>query len=309
MPIYKELKIWWSKRDKVSFNKNNVISILVLLGIILALFIPWNNKVYLPAILQVKNYADIYPSKDAQITAINFNNGEEVKKGDVLITLNSPALSLSIEKNRQEILSIKQELKKNASSREVLSQSYLLAEGLVRKEKELEGLLELKNNLAMVAPFDGYIVFNDSYNVNQWVNTKQSVLSVYDIGDLKIRAFCPENRIKDIDINSTSYFVSDIDEVDTIAADIYSLSQVSTPYLPYLELSSEHGGDIATRNDADKRMHSEDAYYQINANVLDNKRLFKMRSKGTLVVSGVRRSVAEIFFVKMISVLIRESGF
>lgn len=309
LPIYKELKIWWSKRDKVSFNKNNVISILVLLGIILALFIPWNNKVYLPAILQVKNYADIYPSKDAQITAINFNNGEEVKKGDVLITLNSPALSLSIEKNRQEILSIKQELKKNASSREVLSQSYLLAEGLVRKEKELEGLLELKNNLAMVAPFDGYIVFNDSYNVNQWVNTKQSVLSVYDVGDLKIRAFCPENRIKDIDINSTSYFVSDIDEVDTIAADIYSLSQVSTPYLPYLELSSEHGGDIATRSDADKRMHSEDAYYQINANVLDNKRLFKMRSKGTLVVSGVRRSVAEIFFVKTISVLIRESGF
>lgn len=309
LPIYKELTIWWNKRDKVSLNKNNVISMLVILTILLALFIPWNNKVYLPAILQVKNYADIYPSKDAQITSINFKSGEQVKKGDVLVTLNSPVLSLSIEKNRQQISSIKQELKKNASSREVLSQSYLLAESLVRKEKELEGLLELKNNLTMTAPFDGYIYFNDSYNVNQWVNTKQSILSIYNVDDLKIRAFCPENRIKDIDITSTSYFVSNIDEVDTIEADIYSLSQVSTPYLSYLELSSEYGGDIATRNDAHKRMYSEDAYYQINANVLNNNRLFKMRTKGTLVVSGVRRSVAEIFFVKTMSVLIRESGF
>jgi len=309
LPIYKELKIWWSQRDKVSFNKNNLTSMFVILAIVVALFIPWNNKVYLPAILQVKNYVNMYPSQDAQISSINVENGEQVRKGDVIISLTSPELLLSIEQTKQQVSMLKQEMQKSAASKEVLSQSYLLAESLVRKEKELEGLVALYDNLTITAPFDGYVSFNDGYKVNQWVNTNQPILSIYNADDLKVRAFCPENRIQDIDVDSDSYFVSNLAEVDTIKTNIYSLSQVSTPYLPYLELSSEYGGDIAARNDSQKRMHSEDAYYQINANLLDNERVFKMRTKGTLVVSGVKRSIAEIFFVKTISVLIRESGF
>jgi len=309
LPIYKELKIWWNKKENITLNKNNKISLVVFLAIIFILFVPWNTKINLPAILQVENYTDIYANKASQIAAINFKSGDRVNKGDVLLLLDSPNLSLSIEKCKQEIETIKLELKKQAGSQEVLEKVFLLEESLIRKEKELEGFLAANAMLTLVAPFDGYIYFNDTYGVNQWVNPKEPILSIYDPKNLKIRAFCPEGRIRDIDVNSASYFISNLGEVDIIDVDIKSISEVSTPYLRYPELSSEYGGDIATRDDFDKRMYSEEAYYQINAAVLNNNRAFKIRTKGTLVVSGVSRSIANIFLLKVVSVLIRESGF
>lgn len=309
LPIYKELKIWWNKKEKVTLNKNNKISIAVLLMMSFIFFVPWNTKINLPAILQVANYTDIYASKESQIVFINFKSGDRVNKGDVLLLLESPNLSLSIEKCKQEIETIRLELKKQAGSKEILAKIFLLEENLIRKKKELEGFISVNAKLTLVAPFDGYIYFNDIYGVNQWVNPKEPILSIYDPNDLKIRAFCPEGRIRDIDINSASYFISNLGEVDTIDVDINSISEISTPYLRYPELSSEYGGDIATRNDFNKRMYSEEAYYQINAAVLNSNRVFKIRTKGTLVVSGVRRSIAKMFFLKFVSVLIRESGF
>lgn len=309
LPIYKELKIWWNKKENVTLNKNNKTSIVVFLMLIFIFFVPWNTKINLPAILQVANYTDIYASKESQIVSINFKSGDHVKKGDVLLLLESPNLSLSIEKSKQEIETIKLELKKQAGSKEVLANVFLLEENLIRKKNELEGFLSINAKLTLVAPFDGYIYFNDIYGVSQWVNPKEPILSIYDPNDLKIKAFCPEGRIQDIDINSASHFISNLGEVDTIDVDINSISEVSTPYLIYPELSSEYGGDIATRNDSHKRMYSEEAYYQINAAVLSRNRTFKIRTKGTLVVSGVSRSIAKIFLLKFVSVLIRESGF
>jgi putative peptide zinc metalloprotease protein len=309
LPIYKELKIWWNKKEKITLNKNNKISLAVFFMLLFIFFIPWNNKINLPAILQVENYTDIYASKEAQIVFINFKSGDRVNKGDVLLSLNSPNLSLSIEKCEQEIETIKLELKKQAGSKEILAKIFLLEENLIRKEKELEGLVGVNTKLTLVAPFDGYIYFNDIYAANQWVNPKEPILSIYEPNDFKIKAFCPEGRIRDIDINSASYFISNLGEVNTFDTNINSISEVSTPYLRYPELSSEYGGDIATRNDSRQRMYSEEAYYQINADVLNSNRVFKTRTKGTLVVSGVRRSIAKIFLLKFASVLIRESGF
>jgi len=309
LPIYKELKIWWNKKENVTLNKNNKTSIIVFLILLFIFFVPWNTKINLPAILQVANYTDIYASKESQIVLINFKSGDYVKKGDVLLLLDSPNLSLSIEKSKQEIETIKLELKKQAGSKEVLANRFLLEENLIRKKNELEGFLSITAKLTLVAPFDGYIYFNDIYGIRQWVNSKEPILSIYDPTDLKIKAFCPEGRIQDVDINSTAYFISNLGEIDTIDVEINSISEVSTPYLRYPELSSEYGGDIATRNDTHKRMYSEEAYYQINAAALSRNRTFKIRTKGTLVVSGVSRSIANIFLLKFVSVLMRESGF
>jgi putative peptide zinc metalloprotease protein len=309
LPIYKELKIWWNKKEKLTLNKNNKISLTLILVMFFVIFVPWKTKVNLPAILQVENYIDIYASKPSQIVSINFKSGDHVKKSDILLSLDSPSLSLSIEKSIQEIKAIKHELKRYAGSKEILEKKFLFEERLIRKEKELEGLFSVKQNLIILAPFDGYIYFHGAYGVNQWVNPQEPILSIYDQNDIKVTAFCSEGKVQYIDVNSPSYFISNIGEVDTIDTEISSISEVSVPYLAYPELSSEYGGDIATRDDHQKRMYSEEAYYEINAAVLNNKRAFKTRTKGTLVVSGVSRSIAKRFLLKVVSVLIRESGF
>ena len=309
LPIYKELQIWWYKKEKLTLNKNNKISLTILFLLLFMLFVPWNTKITLPAILQVENYIDIYASKPSQIASINFKSGESVKKGDILLVLNSPSLSLSIEKTTQEIETIKFELKKYAASQEILEKRFLFEERLIRKETELKGLLNIKENLTIVAPFSGYIYFNGTYGVNQWVNVKEPILSIFDPTDIKVTAFCSEGRIQDIAVNSASYFISNLGEIASIETQIKSISEVSVPYLAFPELSSEYGGEIATRNDPQKRMYSEEAYYLVNAAVLDNKRIFKVRTTGTLVVNGVSRSIAKRFLLKSASVLIRESGF
>ncbi|MFY9094766.1 peptidase M50, partial [Aliarcobacter butzleri] len=76
LPIYKELKVWWSKKSQLEFNKRNKISLAVFLIIVFLIFIPWNTNIKMPAIIESKNYFEFYPSENGYIEEIYFNSGE-----------------------------------------------------------------------------------------------------------------------------------------------------------------------------------------------------------------------------------------
>ena len=40
LPVYKELKIWWTKRTQVKFNKRNITSLFLIFFLLFFIFIP-----------------------------------------------------------------------------------------------------------------------------------------------------------------------------------------------------------------------------------------------------------------------------
>ncbi len=309
LPIYKELKVWWMKRKILTFNKKNKISLLIFIFFILLVFLPWNSNIKMPAIIESKNYFEYYTPEDGYIENIFFTNGEIVKKGQLLLKLKSPELEYKISQINEEIELSQLELNKQAGFKENLDKRFILEESLLKKMNELEGLKKVAEKFEIKASFDGKIYFYDNYKENQWVNKKEPIFVLYDNLDFKITGFCNENDLNLLKENAKSKFIFNSGDLENITSNITTISRVSVPYLEYSELSSNFGGTIPTREDSNKRVKTEQAYYKITID-LDNYELdLKSRKVGVLISQGESSSIISRIIKKSISVIIRESGF
>ncbi|MDD2888812.1 MAG: HlyD family efflux transporter periplasmic adaptor subunit [Aliarcobacter sp.] len=309
LPVYKELKVWWMKRKVLTFNKKNKISLLIFLIFILIIFLPWNSNIKMPAIIESENYFEYYTSEDAFIENIFFTNGEEVKKDQLLLKLKSPQLEYKISQVKEEIELSQLELNRQAGFKENLDKRFILEESLLKKTNELEGLKKVTEKFEVKASFDGKIYLFDSYKENQWVNKKEPIFVLYDNTNFKITGFCNENDLNLLKENAKSKFIFNSGDLNDIFSNITTISRVSVPYLEYPELSSNFGGTIPTREDSNKRVKTEQAYYKITID-LDNYELdLKSRKVGVLVSQGESSSIISRVFKKAVSIVIRESGF
>ena len=137
LPVYNELKIWWSKKDKVKFNTKNKISLFLVVFLLFLIFIPWNSTIKMPAIIESKNYFEYYSAEDGYIEQIYFSNGQNVKKDQVLLKIKSPEIEYKIAQIQEEIESLKFEINKQAGFKENLDKRFILEENLLKKIKEI----------------------------------------------------------------------------------------------------------------------------------------------------------------------------
>lgn len=306
-PIYNELKIWWTKRELVKLNRKNKLSLCVIFIILSFLFIPWNSTIKMPAIIESKNYYEYYPLEDGYIDDILFLNGDIVKKEQTLLKIKSPELEHKITLLEEEINSITFEISKQAGFRENLNKRFILEETLTKKINELDGLKKIIEKLEIKAPFDGKVYLNNSYKTNQWISKKEAIFLLYDNLNYKIVGFCNENDFDLLKEKSKAKFIFNSGDIKDINSNITSISKLSNPYLEFHELSSDFGGEIATRTD-NKMLKTQQAYYKITIDLQENISL-NNRMIGTLVTNGESSSVIAKLYKKSISVIIRESEF
>ena len=94
-----------------------------------------------------------------------------------------------------------------------------------------------------------------------------------------------------------------------IHTNVNDIAKVSSPYLEFPELASVFGGKIATRQDGNKRLKTEQAYYKVIIDLNESDVRLRNRSVGTLLVEGESSSLITKVYKKALSVVIRESGF
>ncbi|WP_108062319.1 HlyD family efflux transporter periplasmic adaptor subunit [Poseidonibacter lekithochrous] len=309
LPIYKELKIWFQKKDELSLNKKNIRTLLILTFIVLFFSIPWNNKINMPAVLEAENYMEIYTPYEAKIKEIYIKNGQKVKKGDLLVTMESLENTFSIKQVEKEIEFLQLELSKTASTKNKLDNQLILQEKLNRKIRKKEGLIKIKDSLNLKANFDGIVYKNDVFHNNQWVNPKEAMLTLYDPSSIKLTAFCDENDLPNIKSDSNALFIINSGDYSPLNAKVIDVSNISLPYIDFPELTSDFDGEIAVRQDNEKRLVSEKAYYKIEAKLVDFNGEYKIRKDGVLIVDGETTSILVKFSKQVLSILIRESGF
>lgn len=309
LPIYNELKVWWSKKDMIKLNKKNKISLFILFLFLFLFFVPWNSTIKMPAIIESKNYYEYHPLENAYIEEVFFKSGDFVKKEQILLRLKSSEIDYKISQIEEEINSLKLEISKQAGYRENLNKRFIFEENLSKKINELDGLRKIIEKFEVKAPFDGKIYFNDVYKKEQWVNKKDSIFFLYDNLNYRIIGFCNENDINLLKENSKSKFIFSSGDIKDIYATITSFSKVTTPYLEYQELSSDFKGNIATRQDSNKRFKTEQAYYKVIIDLDDKEINLRNRNSGVLVTNGEYSSLVSKVFKKAISIFIRESEF
>ena len=311
IPIFNELKVWWSMKNEISWNKKNKISLSVFVLMIIFLIYPWNTKIHLPAVLEAQKITNIYSSKPAFIEQIFIKNTQYVKKDTVLMILKSQNLEYLILNTKKELDLLNHELEKITSNEKKLENRFVIQENILEKTQELDGLLKSKDELIIKAPFDGFVYFNNSFKINQWVNPKEAILNIYDPKTSRIIAYCKDSDIYLIKDKQNGKFIANNGELKSLDAKIYNISNISLTSIEYKELSSDYGGNIATRPTNDKNNPnpiSEQAYFKIEANIEQTIDL-KTRIDGEFIINAEGKSILNKFIYLVYNTLIKESSF
>ncbi len=308
LPIFNELKIWYQKVQEVSFNKNNITSLFILAVIFFILFYPYSSSVKMPTIVQSESYQEIYPPYKSQIKDIFVKSRQKVKENEPLLQVESFKNNYELQVVNEKINIIQNQLDKLAASKKILSRHFELEKELLRLENEKAGLQKVKEKFLIKAPFDGIVYFNNKYHPSQWINPKESILTIYKPKDNKITAFCDENNLKNITKNMSGKLIFNIGQIDSIDIKIKDISYVSISNIEYSELTSKYGGDIAVREDKQGRLISEKAYYKVELEASNFPQELNVRLSAIATVEGKPSSIVEKVLTKVISILIRESG-
>ena len=103
LPIGKEVLAWWKLKSKFILSLKLLRTVAILAFLIFLFFYPWKNYQKIPAIFQADQSTFIYAPIDSQIKDIYIIENQLVEDSQLLISLKSPELDLTISQVKEEI--------------------------------------------------------------------------------------------------------------------------------------------------------------------------------------------------------------
>ena len=309
-PIITEVKQWWSIRKIIQFNQK-VLRTMIFLGIGLFLLIfPWKSSLKIPAVYEVENYTKIFSPYDGRIEKIFVKKNEMVKKGQILIQLYSSKLEEEIVTTTRKIILAKREIGTLSQSAGNLDKYLTLSQRLVSLQTELLGLKTSQSKLVLRSPIAGQVKDFEQLSVKQWVNHTTPLMMIVNYDQGRVRGLINDSQIKRFQTNVSAKFIPNDGQHDSVKLMSKHIDLSAVQTLPYLALSSNHGGPIGIRNliKGQFKERPEESYYLTEFKVLNTPQT-KIEIPGYVFLSGSYYSPLVELVKNTIAILRRESGF
>ena len=310
LPIYREMALWWKMRSDIGLSFNFIRTILFISVLFFLLFYPWKNYQKIPAILQSENFISIYAPEEAQIKRVHIKEGDKVQKDQLLIELTSPSLNYKINQTIGKLelaeLQINNALQSKINREQLLS----LRSKKNKLETEILNYNKIESSLNIRAPFNAEITFLQKFKKDQWVNQEDPLLSLVDKDTQTIFAFISEKNIAKIDRTKDLFFISSHIDSPKIPLLIKSISKSPVNNFNLFPIvTSLYSGPIAARENSSSDIISEQAYYLVIMNLVEDITKVDQKMLGSVNIAIYPTSFAERIYKYVYAVLIRELSF
>ncbi len=310
LPIWRELTAWWSRRAVFTGTRRFVLTVAVMVGLLMLACVPWSSRVTIPAVLQAKIYATVYPPASGRIMAVAVRQGQPVHKGDTLLILESPKLVKDAKLTQTQVDQLDFRLQRQAGYADDRAQAQVIGESLKAKLVELDGVTEKQQNLLLRAPIDGVVVDHaDSLYPGRWINEKLAVAYVIDPGQSSVAALASVEDVSVLAIGQEALFIPDDLTRPKRHAQVTEIRDVDEQDFSVPYLASIYGGDVPARKDAHGRVQAEQSVYRVELDVLDQADQLDQAVTGQIHVAGKSLSLVVRAWDRVVAVMIRESGF
>ena len=308
-PIVGELKIWWTLRDEIVERRRGWLPVGVLACVIALLFVPWSDRISLPAVLESTPHATIYAPAPGRIVELAVEEGRRVGLGERLGVLESPALENDLALTRKRIEVEQLRVQRQFIDREELAKHQVTLETLRARLSQLEGLLQQQQNLSLTAPIAGVVTDRaEALHVGQWINKQLALAYVIDPAGEELHALAPETDVGYLHAGQSARFIPQGPERPSLEAQVVEIRDIdeSTFTVPYL--LSVYGGDVPVREDANRRLKPETSVYRVTLHLVESPPRWNQAVRGTVLVKGPRISFAQRVWKQSARIFIRESG-
>jgi putative peptide zinc metalloprotease protein len=309
LPVMGELKIWWTLRGEIVERRRGWFSAGVLACVIALLFVPWSDRISLPAVLESTPHATIYAPAPGRIVELGVIEGRQVGVGDRLVMLESPALEndMALTSKRIEVEQLRAE--RQFVDREQLAKHQVTLETLRARLSQLEGLLQQQQNLSLTAPIAGVVTDRaEALHVGQWINKDLALAYVIDPAGEELHALAPETEVGYLHAGQSARFIPQGPERPSLEAQVAEIRDIDESSFTVPYLLSVYGGDVPVREDAHRRLKPETSVYRVTLHLVESPPRWNQAVRGTVLVKGPRISFAQRVWEQTARIFIRESG-
>jgi putative peptide zinc metalloprotease protein len=264
LPIWKELKVWWTLKDKWQGNSVARRTGVLVLVVLVILALPWHTEISGEGYWQADPYTRMYPPTPARLSKIVVAEGQAVHKGDVLFVLESPSTDWQLQAAQERIEGIKSQLAGTVDSANLLEKKLALEQQLAEAQAELASQSEDNHRLQIVAPHDG--VFRDLDNglyPGAWLGMSRLLGSVVGTDSSVAQVFVNEADVAKIKIGASAKILTRRSDANSFTAVVTDIDNMATLNLPKPMLASPYGGPIAAQAGQKGEMTAHESLYRV----------------------------------------------
>ena len=309
LPMVGELKMWWTLRGEIAERRRGWFSAGVLAYVIAVLFVPWSDRIRLPAVLESTPHATIYAPAPGRIVELSVKEGQQVGVGDKLIVLESPMLEKDMALTRKRIEVERLRGQRQFVDREKLTKHQVTLETLKAHLSQLEGLLQQQQNLSLTAPIAGVVTDQaEALHVGQWINKEQALAYFIDPAGEELHALALETDVGYLRVGQSARFIPQGPERPSLEAQVAEIRDIDERSFTVPYLLSVYGGEVPVREDANHRWKPDTSVYRVTLHLVGSPPQWNQAVRGTVLVKGPRISFAQRAWEQTARIFIRESG-
>ena len=312
MPIWREIRDWYSMRLPILRSPRTWITAACIAGLLALAIIPWSTAITVPAMLEPNGFARVHASRPARFDAVHIAVGRHLAAGDALARLSSPSLDqeLAVTDLRAAVIDLRlARLSSDPGDRELAIVLQAERQSVARKRAGLARQLE---ELDVVAPRAGSVVaLADHAAPGRWVTPAEALVVVHGTDGMRILGLTAASDVGRIRAGMTATFVPNNILLPALPATVTEVATSNVAVVTQVELAESHGGPVPTRLAAKGGAVPLDSQYQVHARPSGSQSGYPptQPQMGVLLVKGDARSLLARLWRRAVMVLIRESGF
>lgn len=308
LPVWRELGEWWQRRNQTDPRKVLVTGLAVGIAV-LAVALPWRSSVEIPALLEASRTSALHAPVAARLKAVHVRDGQSVAAGDLLLELDSPDLDSRQIIVRREIEILQLQLRRQSARSATVADAGILEQRLAEAMAEYRGLAAQRERLQLRAQRAGVVRdLQRDLTPDRWLHPAEPLARIVEPG-LRLRGYLAEENLWRVEAGSEGRFIADDPVHPAMQVRLDEVDATGIAYLELEALSSDHGGPIAVRRDAQHRAEPVQGQYGVRLTLLDESVVFSQPVRGVVKLDATGQSVLGSMWRQLAALGVRESGF
>lgn len=270
---------------------------------------PLSTHVGAPALIQPERFARLFPAEAGQVEQVAAGAGQQVRQGDVLFVIASPAAAQERKLAEIEIGLAQRRLDRIGADAEDKTDRGIIEAQLASLRVKRDGLARREAKLVVRAPFDGRIrETNRQVVAGRWVSRKEQLASLEGGDRLVARGYVAGSDRERVAVGAAGWFVPDDLSQERVPVRLTEIAVSGAQQLDIPQITSQFGGRIAVHKEANGVLVPAAAEYALNAEIVGAVPDLQQTERGVLVLDGEPQSLLARAWRQVLKVLVREAG-
>jgi putative peptide zinc metalloprotease protein len=307
LPIYREMREWWSMRTIILGMRRTLVSASVAAIALALLLVPWSSTVRIQGMAAAEAQTRLFAPRSGRIDRIAVSDRQPVIAGETLLVLSAPDLHHEIGQAQRRIALTQARLQRIAGDVTDRAERVVLEVELQRHRESMAGLEAELDRLVIRSPGAGVVRDLDrDLRPGEWIDDVTPIARVVGGGRQQVLGYVDEHDLWRIPLGAEAVFISEDPLASRRQGRVVEVAPAGARAVDHLILASVYGGAVPADRAPDGVIKPRSGQHQVRIEI--NGPVPERAERGMVHLSGARESIAAAIWRRLLQVLVRESS-